>query len=502
MSVGSRWTAVWCTLGALGVFWVLGVAMLLQTSYDTAMGVTLFHVVGGSGAVLTWLVARRTETTGITRIIVAGWFAKLMGTLARFYVLQILYDGTGDANRYSSVGASVAEMLRSGEVAWHRPGARVVGTAFVEYVTGVVFTVTGPSTLGGFVVFSALGFVGTFLLYRAACIAAPQVDARMFALLLFFLPSMVFWPSSLGKETLMLLAIGLFTYGSAAILTHRAGQGIPALAAGTALSAMVRPHITLMLVASLLLATVVTRSRSAGEEVPIGKFVKVLLAAVLLVWAAVAAGSFLEVDLFDQGGVSTALEATGEQTDTGGSAFSHVNPALFPWAVVTVLFRPFPFEAGNLQAAIASAEGMFLLGLVFHRRQALWASIRSVRASGLLAMALVFTVVFVYAYTGFNNFGLLARQRSQVYPFLLMLLAVPTVTRRAISPIDRLGSSGAPEARRSSPGEHVEPVTGGVAAVEVRTPIPRSITGERRHRAAVSPSQAIQPRPLRGPRHE
>lgn len=423
MGVGSRRTAAWCALFAFGICWAFVVGLLLRTSYDTAVGVALFHLVGGAGAVLTWLVVRRTEETRMRRMIVAGWFAKMLGTLARFYVLQVIYDGTGDANRYSSVGSQVAEMLRGGEISWHRPGTRVVGTAFVEYVTGVVFAVTGPSTLGGFVIFSSVGFFGTFLIYRAARIAAPQVDARMLALLLFFLPSMIFWPSSLGKETLMLLAIGLFTYGSAAVLTHRVVVGISALAVGSILSAMVRPHITLMLVASLLLATVVARSSAGADEIPVGKFFRVVLAAGLLVWAAAAASRFLEVDLFDQGGVGTALEATGEQTDTGGSAFANVNPIFFPWAAVTVLFRPFPFEATNLQAAIASAEGTFLLVMVIRRRHALWRALRSVRSSGLLAMAAVFTIVFVYAYTGFNNFGLLARQRSQVYPFVLMLLA-------------------------------------------------------------------------------
>lgn len=422
MSSGGSTFTVRAAAAAAALMWALFVAYLLQGSYDRAGGVLLFHLVGGGGAALTWLVARRTEPTAIVRIIVAGWAAKMLGTLAHYYVLEVVY-GRGDANAYSRVGGDVAEALRSGQIQSPNPDARFVGTTFVEFVTGVVFAFTGQTTLGGFVVFSALGFVGMFLIYRAVRIAAPEIDERRFALLLFFLPSMIFWPSSLGKETLMLLSIGLFTYGAARLFTHR-GRGLPVIAAGCALSAMVRPHITLMLVAALLLATVVVRSRRATQEIPIGKMLRVVLAAGLLVWAAVAAGSFLEVDPTDTSAVGQALDSTGEQTDTGGSAFSNVNPLLFPVAVVTVLYRPFPFEAGNLQAIIASFEATLLLGLTLHRRRDVWKALRSVRTSPTLAVALAYIMVFVYAYTGFNNFGLLARQRVQVYPFLIMLLCL------------------------------------------------------------------------------
>lgn len=415
--------ALWAGFALVGVGWCAVMAQLLQASYDTAIGVALFHIVGGVGAVLTWLVVRRTESPRFVRLIVAGWFAKMLGTLARFYVLQVVYDGTGDATRYSRVGAEVAEMLRSGDVAWHRPGEQVVGTHFVEFVTGLVFTITGPTTLGGFVVFSALGFVGMFLIFRAVRITAPEVDVRFFALLLFFLPSMIFWPSSIGKETLMLLSIGLFAYGSARLFAHMGG-GLLAIAAGAGLSAMVRPHITLMLVAALLLATVIVRPASAAGEIPLGKILKVGLAAALLVWAASAAGSFLDVDPLESGAVGQVLESTGDRTGSGESAFSNVNPILFPFAVVTVLFRPFPFETGNLQGIIASFEGMLLLGLTISRRRSIWQGLLRLRTSPMPTLALVYALVFIYAYTGINNFGILARQRVQVYPFFLVLLSL------------------------------------------------------------------------------
>lgn len=423
--MSSRYGAVGVALALACVAWMATMALLLQGSYDTAVGIALFHLIGGGGFAVTWIVASRTESRSLVRIIATGWCVKVLGTLARFYVLQVVYGGQGDANSYSEMGAELAARLRGGHLGWHHPAKDMVGTHFVEYVTGMVYTVTGPTTLGGFMVFSALGFVGMFLLYRAVRIAAPEIDPRRYALLLFLLPSMAFWPSSVGKETLMLLGIGLFAYGAARLFARRV-SGFVFVAAGVGLSAMVRPHITLLLVAALLLATVVARPYGARGEIPLGKILKVGLAIGLLLWAASTAGTYLEVGPLDTAAVGQALENTSERTTGGDSAFANVNPALFPVAVVTVLFRPFPFEAGNLQAGIAALEGAFLLVLTWRRRRAVGDAIKRVRTSPMLALALVFTVLFIFAYTGINNFGILARQRVQVYPFALMLLCVVT----------------------------------------------------------------------------
>lgn len=441
---------MWAAVGLSILLWAAIFAASVQGTYDTAVGVTLFHVIGAVGAAGTWFVARRTETQAVVRIIVAGWVAKMLGTLASFYVLQVVYGGAGDATRYTRVGAVVADTLRAGRLESPSPGTRFVGTTFLEFVTGVVFAFTGQTTLGGFAVFSALGFVGLLLIYRGVRIAAPEVDRQRFARLLFFLPSMVFWPSAIGKEALMLLAIGLFIYGAARLFVG-SGTGLIALAAGCALSAMVRPHITLMLVAALVLATVLVRSSAASRHNPLGKMLRIALAGTLLVWAAVAAGSFLELDQLDSGSVGAALKSTSDQTYTGGSAFSNASPANLPLAVITVLYRPLPFEVGNLQAAIASFEGMLLLALTIRWRQSVLAAIKGARSSPLLAIALAYIVVFVSAYTGFNNFGLLARQRVQVYPFLILILCVVGQPPRASAADDGKTLAKANHSRFGSP---------------------------------------------------
>src|SRR5204863_3854856 len=103
----------------------------------------------------------------------------------------------------------------------------------------------GPSLLGAFFIFSWAGFWGLYLFYRAFCIAVPEGDHRRYALLILLLPSLLFWPSSLGKEAWMTLGLGLFAYGGARIITHQR-YGFMVVLAGVLATAAVRPHVAAM----------------------------------------------------------------------------------------------------------------------------------------------------------------------------------------------------------------------------------------------------------------
>ena len=416
----SRW---WPAV--LGLVWIAVVARLMLVSWDIALGVTEAHIVAVGGLALVWLVARRTEEPGMLRLVVWGWVLKMVGTLVRYFVLEVVYGGAGDANRYGFVGSVLSHQIRTGNFGRYDPGKQLIGTQFVEIFTGALFAVTGSSVLGGFFAFSAIGFAGLYMIYRAVRIGAPEVDIRRYAILLFFLPSTLFWPSSIGKESLMMVCIGMVFYGAARMFTQRFG-GIPIILAGMGASAMIRPHIALMMGAGLLGATTFVRSEGAGQpgHVPLGKLVRLLIFLVAVAVALSAASSFLKVDQLDASSVSGTLQATNARTSQGGSGFGTTSPLLYPVAVVTVLFRPFPIEAGNLQSAIASVESTLLLALFIRRRAAVRQAFGLIRQNGLFAFTLVYAALFCFAYSSFGNFGLLARQRVQLYPLIVLFLCV------------------------------------------------------------------------------
>lgn len=407
----------------VAILWVGAVAILLQSSSDVAVGLAVMHVVAFAGAVVVWFAAKRTESPAIVRIIVWGWALKMVGTLARFFVLEVVYKGAGDANRYAYVGGILSQRMRTGDFSRYVATKQLIGTQFVEMFTGGMYVFTGKTVLGGFFLYSAIGFAGLYLIFRAVRIAAPEVDQRRYALLLFFLPSTLFWPSSIGKESLMMFCIGVVVYGLARMFEHMPG-GIPIVLAGLGASAMIRPHITLMLAVAVMGASTITRSRTAPGDLPLAKWLRVIVFIVAVAVAMSVASSFLKVDNLDAENVNATLQATNARTSQGGSSFGGGSPAAYPLSVVTVMFRPFPFEAGNLQSAIASVETTLLLVLFVRRRAGVREAFRRLRSNGLLAFVLVYSALFFYVYSSFGNFGLLARQRVQLYPLVIMFICI------------------------------------------------------------------------------
>ena len=110
-------------------------------------------------------------------------------------------------------------------------------------------------------------------------------------------------------------------------------------------------------------------------------------------------------------------------TSYGGSAFTPpdiTTPWGFLLAFPSVLFRPYLWETHNLAALISSLEGAFLLVLLLWH----WRSLRATLQLPLNAYAgflLAYVVLLTLILNSLGNLGLLARQRTMLIPFLLML---------------------------------------------------------------------------------
>ncbi|MET0578833.1 MAG: hypothetical protein ABW122_09250, partial [Ilumatobacteraceae bacterium] len=368
-----------------------------------------------------------------TRLLFCAFFAKMIGTLLRYAVTFEVYGGRADAGGYHGSGSRLAAAFWDGN--WdrvvHDEVPELIGTEFVRLTTGLMYIVTGPTKLGGFLLYGWLGFWGVFLFYRAFRIAVPGGDHWRYGLLVFFLPSLLYWPSSIGKESWMLFTLGIVAYGASLVLTYRP-HGYLVLVVGLAGTAAVRPHISLFAFGALFLALVLRRRSWRDSRLGLlGRIVG--LAAMIGIGAVVVttAASFFNVgDVTELSGdsVDTVLDRTTDQSSTGGSEFESTrltSPAEYPSALVSVLFRPFPWEAGNAQALAASAEGFVLLLVSIGSWRRIVRVPRAVVQIPYVAFAVSYTLMFVFAFSAVNNFGILSRQRTQVLPLFLVVLAIP-----------------------------------------------------------------------------
>jgi hypothetical protein len=421
--------------GALVVVVVAAVGAVVGLApYDVQIVALLLL---GAVVAATYLIPRAVarEPSVTVFLLGAAFVVKLLGTAVRYMMLEVVFQG-GDALSYHEAGEAGYQLVRSFDFTFIQEP--YFGTDFLEDSVAFLYAVTGPSIFGAFLVYSLLSFVGTWFFYRAHRIAFPDGDARIFFFVLFFLPTMAFWPSSLGKDSLIVFGLGLATYGLAKLLRRINAKAAFQLLAGTAVAFGVRPAVGVMF---LFGAAVAFLAHPGNLRSPLARPISLAFAgpivAVGLVFSLQVALDYERLD-----GLSSAVEeytAVRERLiQSGGSTISGPEPTTpsgFGQAVLTVLFRPLPWELSDPLAAAAGLESVVIIVLVAGR---LGTGIRAVRTrwrGGMVLAAGITTLALLVPLTAVSNFGLLVRQRAQMLPFLFMVLtAVHRVRRSPVSP--------------------------------------------------------------------
>lgn len=372
-------------------------------------------------------IAKAERDPGVYGFVIAAFTAKMLGTLVRQVVAASLYGGVSDAAAYDKAGRQLAPFYR--RLDFSPTTGKLVGTGFIKALTGFLYAFTGTSASGAYVFLTFLSFLGLLMLWRAFRRAVPEGYGRRYGVLVLFLPSLLYWPSALGKEGWALMGVGLVSYGVSLLLTRAVSRGVVLLGAGLFAVTMLRPHVSLVLFGGLVLAAVLGKPRVSTPATPlirVATFAALFLIGILIVSQA---NQFLGTSNLDQNSVNQKLAKTTHQTGKdAGSRFTPVkinNPVVVPWAAVTVLFRPLPWEARSGQELANTAESCLLIYLAYRWRRGLKSIFRSARASPYVAYCLGFTATFVYAFSSFANFGILARQRTQCIPLVLVLLCLP-----------------------------------------------------------------------------
>jgi len=416
----------------------VGVMAAILVALGFGMNHTSYRVWGGFWVAPVLLIlsvpvanrAARHDGPAMGRLVmVAAGVKVVVAPLLRYWMAYSLYGGFSDSASYHQAGVVLAPLFRHGI---YQNLGQMSGTRFLEILTGQVYAFIGPTLFGGFMVFSWFSFLGCYLFYRAFRTAYPEGDGHRYALLVFFFPTMLFWPASIGKEAFMILALGAAALGAAQLFVGRF-RGLGWLALGLWGAAVVRPHMALIVGAGLVMAAplVVLRGGAEGKRRRRSRLTGAVLVLGLLVAGPMlisVAERFFHLQSFNSQTAQELLDQTTQQSTKNGSTFttpSPNNPAGFAVSAVTVLFRPFPFEVRNAQSLLASLEGLSLLGfcVLSFRRLAQLPAEASRRP--YLVFGLVYTLAFIYAFSALGNFGILARERSQLLPELFVILCVP-----------------------------------------------------------------------------
>jgi hypothetical protein len=409
---------------------VLIAVLWASTSSNEAISASV--VMGGllcsvTAAAVVWAYRKDPDPLIVRVTILAAFIKIVIAPVVRAATTESLYGGLADGRYYFLEGSLVARAYRSGQFslgAVEGLQQRSMSNNLVR-VSGWVIAAVGESQSAFFIVFSWMSFVGLLCFVLAFRTALGEWHRRRYAFLIYFLPSLLYWPSNAGKEAWMLLWLGV-----AALAMAHATKGTLRLVANIGVFALavlamgwVRPHVAAIMLVAAAVALV--------HQAFLRRSARSWLIVAATVAAAVPAGLFF-VRQFGQIFASTqsldeALAATRLRTNSGGSTFAAspvTSPLDFPMATVTVLIRPFIFEAANLAMRVAAVETMMIAPLFMLAAFSIRSVARLLRSNTYFAFCMTFVVAFVIAFSNVSNFGILARQRSMVWPFVLVLLGV------------------------------------------------------------------------------
>lgn len=290
------------------------------------------------------------------------------------------------------------------------------GTVGIWLMTSLFSQGFGLSLLGTFLVFQIFGFIG-LLAFDAALREVTHYKSRQirrFATLIVFLPSVSFWSSAIGKDSLSFMATGLALW--AAIKLNRR---VVLMVIAVLVMLFVRPHIAGMMVIGLAGSIVFQRRTSIIQRVVFG--VGALAATAVLVplglnYAGVGENA-------NSSDVMSYIEGREGQNLEGGSSVDIANMS-FPMKLFTYLFRPLPFEANSIFSLLASIDNIILLFLFI-------AGIRAAIKKKLPSQFAEHNRMFLWIYCFLAwivlamttaNLGIAMRQKWMFAPMLIFLL--------------------------------------------------------------------------------
>jgi hypothetical protein len=395
-------------------------------------------------ACVPFLRHRPRDEPWLPGLLYAGVAAKIIASLLRYHTLVDGYGNVGDATEYHQYAVGY---VRGNP----KPLTDLRKTNFIRWFTGVTYKEFGIDIIAGFLIFSLIAVVGSYLWYRATADSVPFINKRMYFCFVMFMPSIAFWPSSIGKEALMQFGLGAAALGASNLLRQRLVRGLLIGVPGGWLLWVVRPHLLAFAACATGLAYLISRRQRPGETEIRGSLARPLglvLVAIIAVWAVTQAASFLGMPDFSLKSIEQTLSEQTAKTSQGGSQFDtnsgqvHLTPLSLPQGAVTVLLRPFPWEVDSAFQIFASIEAAAITALIIIRWRCLTTSLRHIRSSPFLFYCWTLIALYSITFSSFANMGLLVRQRSLVLPALFVILCINVDKAHAYS--ERLGRARVP----------------------------------------------------------
>jgi hypothetical protein len=359
------------------------------------------------------------------KMLAMGWLTKCFTALVLMLPYEEHYYGLDCWTYFQNAHNDVATILNS----LTRSGGDIV------VAIGALHLKIGPDSYHAMKVsFGMFGLLGIYLFFRAAEVLLERRATAAFWILTLY-PSVLFWSSILGKDPLVLLAIGIHVWGLAKLATDRRPRYFVPIIAGVLAVSTIRIWMGPILIVPCVLV-IISRLRSMPWRI-----VTVGLIATALATLGSATVSRLSLQ-----NASGLIEATRAVTDGWENANSSLDRdvelnsawdlALFaPRGLFDTFFRPLPGDVTNLFGWMAGFENLALLLL------SIWAAFRFRIAHlqnsvFLWSLLLLLTWGLAYCLITHRDLGTAVRFKLQILPILVGVIGyLIRQPRRLVSPV-------------------------------------------------------------------
>jgi hypothetical protein len=417
----------WLALTLAGTIGVVVSWALYGSDLEPHAAVVLGLLIAAVGYVGRVCATRLGGGRTIYLLIVGGILLRYVGSYIRFGLERGPYATRSDVVLYWDLATRLSEKGFPSVL----PGALPSGTEFIALILTGMRAILGDAPLAVDFAFASLSVFGSLAIALAIANCVPRGSvAALPVAVIFWVPTIVYWTSGLGKDAWMHLALGVFILGATRTLMGHRGGAISTTVLGLCMAAVVRPHVAgiavFALTAALMAATSGTpasfslRKRSLAS---LAAIVTLLIVSLLYLQA------FFALERLDDLAQTLDQAERVSQGGAGGFTAARIQSLLdLPHAALTVVARPLPWEAHNLVALVASLEMLVILGVLF---ASAWVPtsarayrLHNVEARAIGVFVLSYTSAFVIVYSVVGNFGTLARMRAQLLvllPFAILL---------------------------------------------------------------------------------
>jgi hypothetical protein len=396
------------------IYYIKGLNYKFFGAFSFAM-IYLYYYKGGD------TIAYYDDASPVMKLLVIDplWFFKFIFGLYNHYPEVLMRDTRSTGTLYLTKGSATLTTLRIASVL-------------------NIFSLNSFMVLTFFFAFICYHFI--WRAFKLMVSIYPTLH-KQFSYAFLMIPSVIFWGSGIGKDTIMLGAIMLFfyTYYHVVILKQFKASHFILFFLSAYVTALIRGFILFTLIPCVMMMTMVYYQRQIRSS-----FLRFLIGPILLVGGGGASYFFVKslgdtvesykIDSLEKKAEGFHSWHTHLAQVEGGSAYSlggdiSYTPAGIlrqaPMAILISLFGPFIWQIRSPVMLLSGIESLaflyFFIKIIFNRKVYKLGAVLS--SDPILAFCIPFVIILAVAIgmTSFN-YGALVRYKIPILPFLAIVI--------------------------------------------------------------------------------